>query len=94
MTSTKFLSPRAHKHTARKLTNRLESFKGITLGLLHNSKPNASFLLEVVADCLKERVRLSDVVRASKPFPSSPAPDHVYRLLAERCGAVIFASAD
>jgi hypothetical protein len=66
----------------------------VTLGLFHNSKPNAALLLDEVANFITARAVLGGIVRASKPLPGEPASDNVYDTLAERCGAVIFAAAD
>jgi hypothetical protein len=92
--TTQFVSPRAHKVLAPHGLNRLESLEGVTLGLLCNSKPNAQLLLDTVAAAIDEKVGLAAIVRAHKAVPSEPAPAEVYANLAERCGAVIFASAD
>jgi len=89
-----FVSPRAHQLVADRGVNRLESLDGVTLGLLCNSKPNAQVLLDAVADGIAGKVALGGVVRAAKMVPSEPAPEDVYVNMAERCGAVIFASAD
>lgn len=85
--------PVAHRATSRRGVNPVASLEGVTLGLLCNSKPNSQLLLDTVAEELGSRVRLADVVRDSKAHPSSGAPEHVYTNLADRCGAVIFASA-
>jgi hypothetical protein len=91
---TEFISPRAHRRATPHGLNRLESLEGVTLGLLCNSKPNAQLLLDVVADEVGERVRLNGIFRTHKAVPSEGAPPEVYTTLAERCGAVIFATAD
>lgn len=74
--------------------NKLASLEGVNVGLFNNSKPNAALLLEEVATAIGTRIRLGDLIRASKPLPGEPASDSVYDTLAERCGAVIFAAAD
>ena len=89
-----FLSPRAHRAVAPHGLNRIDSLAGVTLGLLCNSKPNAQVLLDAVAAAIDQRVGLRAVVRAHKAVPSEAAPPEVYVNLAERCGAVIFATAD
>jgi hypothetical protein len=88
-----FVSPVAHRASARRGVNSLASLEGVTLGLLCNSKPNAQVLLDAVAAGIAQRVAVADVVRASKASPASAAPDEVYANLADRCGAVVFASA-
>ncbi|MDH3193921.1 MAG: hypothetical protein OEM40_06345 [Acidimicrobiia bacterium] len=89
-----YISPRASRLIVRKEVNPIESLDGIVLGLFHNSKPNADDLLESVLVALRERVIIRDVVRDSKPVPSSPADYEAVRSMADACGAVIFATAD
>lgn len=88
------ISPRAHQLRVGRSVTPLASLEGVALGLLSNSKPNASLLLDNLAGAISQTVRLKDVVRAAKQIPSSPAPEEVYEELERRCGAVIFASAD
>jgi hypothetical protein len=92
-TASTFVAPVANRATSRRGVNRLASLEGVTLGLLCNSKPNAQLLLDTVAEEIGARVELAGIVRDAKAHPSSGAPEHVYSNLAERCGAVIFASA-
>lgn len=91
---TQILSPRAHKVSQPHGLNRIGSLAGVTLGLLCNSKPGAQLLLDTVAAAVDEKIGLAGIVRAHKAVPSEPAPAEVYANLAERCGAVIFATAD
>lgn len=88
------VSPQPSRLVKRRTITRLSSLDGVTLGLLCNSKPNAQVLLDAVAEAIGERVNLAGVIRTSKAIPSSAAPDEVYELLAQQCGAVLFASAD
>lgn len=88
-----YVSPRAHRVVTGRRTRPLGSLEGVTLGLLCNSKPNARLLLDAVAEGIAGRVALRGIVRESKVAPTSAAPPEVYSRLAERCGAVIFASA-
>jgi hypothetical protein len=89
-----FISPRAHQLIADRGVNRLATLDGVTLGLLCNSKPNAQVLLDAVAAGLEQKVPLGGIVRDAKMVPSEPASPEIYNNLADRCGAVIFASAD
>jgi hypothetical protein len=88
-----YVSPEAHRVVVGHRTVPLPTLEGVTLGLLCNSKPNAQMLLDAVAEGIAERVRLAGIVRDSKAAPTNAAPQEVYANLAERCGAVIFASA-
>ena len=88
------VSPRARRHRRGKPLTPLRTLDGIVLGLLDNSKPNAPLLLDFVEQGIRSRIEIGRTVRASKPTPSSPAPETVYRDLERECGAVLFASAD
>ena len=88
-----YVSPEAHRLSSGTPPTPLDTLAGVTLGLLCNSKPNAQLLLDTVAAGIGERVALGGIVRDSKPVPTSAAPEEVYVNLADRSGAVIFASA-
>ena len=88
-----YVSPEAHRFSSGTPPTPIDTLAGVTLGLFCNSKPNAQLLLDTVAEGIAERVPLAGVVRDSKPAPTSAAPPEVYANLADRCGAVIFASA-
>ena len=90
----KVFNPQPARLIKRREINQLSTLSGLTLGLFCNSKPNAQNLLDAVAEAIAEKVKLSGIVRASKPIPSSAAADEVYERLAKECGFVIFASAD
>ena len=89
-----YLSPRAHRIVTRTEVNTLSSLDGVTIGLFHNSKPNAAMALDIIAAELQKRYRIAGVVRDSKPLPSSPAEAEAIASMAEACGAVIYATAD
>jgi hypothetical protein len=60
---------------------RLASLAGTRLGLIDDSKPNGKELLEELADLLKARYGVSDVVYHRKPSASKPAdPEVVTRM--------------
>jgi hypothetical protein len=88
-----YVSPEAHRLVSGKPPTPIETLAEVTLGLLCNSKPNAQLLLDTVAAGIGQRLLLGGIVRDAKQAPTSPAPPEVYANLAERCGAVIFASA-
>ena len=60
---------------------RIEDLRGKRLGLIDDSKPNGKELLEELADLLKARYGVSDVVYHRKPSASKPAdPEVVTRM--------------
>lgn len=74
---------------------RLDAITGKTIGLLDISKPGGSVFLDRLEQLLKERHGAAQVVRATKPTFTKPAPDKVIeQLLAAGCHAVIEALAD
>jgi len=72
---------------------RMRELKGTTLGLLDISKPGGSFFLDRLEKLLKERFQIQNVVRASKPTYTKPAPENVIEQL-RGVDAVIEALAD
>ena len=73
---------------------RIGGLDGKVLGLLSNNKPNSVTLLGLVADLIKETFELKAVVEANKGTHRIPAPVEIIDDLAERCDAVIVATAE
>jgi hypothetical protein len=73
---------------------RPRSLSGTTIGLLANSKSNGMALLDRIAERLRERHQIGDVVRVSKLNASAPVSESDADLLAGRCAAVITAIGD
>jgi hypothetical protein len=67
---------------------------GVTVGLLANGKSNGMVLLERVADLLRERQDIGQVVRMSKTNASVPLTEEQAEPLIKRCAAVITAIGD
>ncbi len=67
---------------------------GKTIGLLSNNKPNSELLLRNVAELLGEQYAPAGVVEANKGSHRIPAPADMIADLAERCDAVITATAE
>lgn len=76
------------------LAARPASLRGLRLGLLDNSKPNADLLLEGVREELERQLEPSAVVRRRKPGAGVPGPDALLEELRARCDAVIVAVGD
>ena len=69
---------------------RLSSLDGKVLGLLDNSKHNASALLKMVGDLFSDQFELKDIKFASKLDASRPVPkETVQKLAAESDFAVV-----
>jgi hypothetical protein len=64
------------------------------LGLLANGKVNGDRLLDLVADELRARYDVRDVVRLQKRGASVVAEDTMFEHLASRCDAVVTAIGD
>jgi hypothetical protein len=74
---------------------RLASLTGKRIGMLDISKPGGSVFLDHLEQLLKQRYGVSEVIRATKPTFTKPAPDAVIaRFVDAQCDAVIEALAD
>jgi hypothetical protein len=73
---------------------RFRDLNGKRVGLLNSTKYNSDNLLDGIADLLRERYAVSDVVRARKPTFARPIPDEQARDLAARCDVVVTAIGD
>ena len=58
------------------LASRPRDLRGLRIGILDNSKPNADTLLGRVAELLVERAGAASVHAWRKPGASKPAADH------------------
>lgn len=75
------------------LADRPGDLRGLRLGLMENSKPNAAALLEEVAAFLRDELQPVAVHRYSVPG-TLPAPDAVLDQIAAECDLVIEAIGD
>lgn len=74
---------------------RLASLEGARIGLLDISKPGGAAFLDRVEEILRERYRVREVIRETKPTFAKPAPaEAIERLRAAELRAVIEALAD
>jgi len=67
---------------------------GVTLGLLANGKSNGMVLLERIADRLRERRGIGEVVRVAKSNASVPVTEGQAEPLVKQCAVVITAIGD
>ena len=77
---------------AAQLAPRLTSLTGKRAGILDNGKANAGTLMLAVAERLKERYGVTDVVKREKPVAGPPKPEVVEAL--SQCDFVLVGSAD
>ena len=74
--------------------SRPSRLSGATLGLLANGKTHGMVFLERVAEHLRTRHDVGDLVRVTKANASAPARPEDTALLAKRCAAVVTAIGD
>jgi hypothetical protein len=74
------------------LAPRLRGLAGTKVGILDNSKANAGTLMLAVAERLRERYGVTEVVHRQKPVAGPPRPDVVDALA--QCDFVLVGSAD
>jgi len=67
---------------------------GATIGLLANGKTHGMAFLDRVAEHLRARHGVGELLRATKPNASAPAPADDAALLAKHCVAVVTAIGD
>ena len=93
---TRILDPtlRAVLPRAAALASRPARLSGATLGLLANGKTHGMVFLERVAEHLRTRHDIADLVRVTKANASAPARPEDAALLAKRCAAVVTAIGD
>jgi hypothetical protein len=70
------------------------ALRGVTIGLLANGESNGMRLLDRIAERLRERDLIGDVLRVSKTNASAPVAEEDAALLAKHCAAVITAIGD
>ena len=76
------------------LAPRPDTLDGKVLGLLSNSKRNATEMLQMVHDVLADRYEFARVVAMDKGNASKPCPKDIMQELADQCDVVITASGD
>jgi hypothetical protein len=74
------------------LAPRLTSLAGKRIGILDNSKANAGVLMLAVANLLKERYGVGEIVKRDKPVAGPPSPEALAALA--ECDLALVGSAD
>jgi hypothetical protein len=72
---------------------RFDSLQGKVVGFIDNAKPNFNHLVDDLAELLKSRYGVADVVKHRKPG-QVPVADSVLQDMVQRCDAVITGSGD
>ena len=72
----------------------LDTLRGKRIGVLENRKPNADILLAQIAELLREKYGVADVVLRAKDGSDAPASDSLLDELARTCDAVICGTGD
>jgi hypothetical protein len=70
------------------------SLAGVSVGLLANGKSNGMVLLDRIADVLRERRAIGEIVRLAKTNASVPLTEEQAEPLLKQCGVVITAIGD
>jgi hypothetical protein len=85
---------RATSPAAASAAPRPTALAGATVGLLANGKSNGMAILDRIAEILRERHGIGEVVRVAKTNASAPVRDEDAEELAKRCTAVVTAIGD
>ena len=79
---------------AAQLAPRPARLAGLTVGLLANGKSNGMVLLDRIAELLRERSDIGEVVRLAKTNASVPLTEEQAEPLLKQCAVVITAIGD
>ena len=72
----------------------LDGLAGKTVGFIDNAKPNFHNLVDDLAELMVQRYGVAQVIKRKKRAASVPAPEAVYKELADQCDLVIAGSGD
>ena len=76
------------------LAPRPESIRGLTIGLLDNTKVNATQLLQEIGDVLTSRYGVGSTRMYTKDYFGTPVKEELLRTVAEECDVVVTAVGD
>jgi len=76
------------------LAPRPETYRGSTLGIIDNTKPNAAVILSQLGDILKERYGFKEVRSYVKNYFGTPMTPDLLKQVAEECDVVVTAVGD
>lgn len=80
--------------SAGTLAPRPATLRGLTIGLLGNTKPNAEVLLSEVAGVLRRRHDAGEVREYTKDYFGTPAKDELLKQVVQECDLVVTAVGD
>jgi hypothetical protein len=72
---------------------RFDNLEGKVVGFIDNAKPNFNHLVDDLAELLKSRYGVADVVKHRKPG-QVPVAEGVLQDMVQRCDAVVTGSGD
>lgn len=75
--------------TSFQMAPRPESIRGLTLGLIDNSKKNSDYLVKRIGGRLRDLYELGEDIIVRKPSPSHAIPQDAAEELAERVDLVV-----
>jgi hypothetical protein len=76
------------------LAPRTGSLRGLTIGLLDNTKPNAVVLLQQVAEQLRERHGAGEARLYTKSYFGTPMTEEMLKQIADECDLAVTAVGD
>jgi hypothetical protein len=79
---------------SRQSRQSLDGLAGKVIGFIDNSKPNFNFLVDDLAEILREKHGVKSVIKRRKRSASEGAPVAVLDELAEQADAIITGSGD
>ncbi len=95
MPNSTLLDPTSQSDVSAKfLSPRLDSLDGKVMGLLNITKNGSDIFLARIAELMRERFDLAEVIHVNKPTFSRPAPTELLVELAEQADFVIEGLAD
>ena len=90
MATIKFLDPRATLNPKdRPLITGLDSLEGKTIGIIDNGQSNSTSMFYELAQLIKERLGVAEVLFKTKPTHMQGAPKPMMEEILSRCDAVI-----
>lgn len=76
------------------LAPRPASLRGLTLGLLDNTKPNAAVLLSEIASKLRSRCGVGESIEYAKGYFGTPMEEDLLKQIVQDCDLVVTAVGD
>ena len=90
MATLKFLDPRGSvKPEERPLVPGLDSLEAKVIGIIDNGQSNSTSMFHELAQLIKERLGVADVLFKTKPTHMQGAPKPMMDEILNRCDAVI-----